>query len=96
MFEKLDRVTPDDIRKGMIGTGYKHINGHRICDIKMDGNFTRKAIFVADGHTREPPLSITYLSVVSRDSVRTVFLIASLNDLDIFLCNIGNTYFDAK
>ena len=43
-------------------------------------DFTRKARFVAGGHTTEAPTSITYSSVVSRDSVRIGFLIAALND----------------
>ena len=39
-----------------------------VFDIKMD--FTHKAWFVAGGHTRtETPASMTYSSVVSRDSI---------------------------
>ena len=48
------------------------------------------------GHTKAPPLSITYSSVVSRESVRIEFLLVSLNDLDIFACDIGNAYLNAK
>ena len=95
-FEKLDSVTPDDMRKGKIKPGYEHINIHMIFDINMDGKFTRKARLVADGHTISPPSSITYSSVVSRESVRILFLLASLNDLDIFAYDIGNAYIDAK
>ena len=54
-----------------------------IFDIKMDGKFTRKARLVADVHKTAPLSSITYSSVVSRETVRIVFLLASLNDLDI-------------
>eukprot|EP00978_Attheya_sp_CCMP212_P012594 scaffold31500_cov55-Attheya_sp.AAC.3 len=46
---------------------YKKIQYHMIFDIKMD--FTRKARFVAGGHLTDPPASVTYLSVVARDSV---------------------------
>jgi hypothetical protein len=46
-------------------------------------DFTRKARFVAGGHTTYTPGSITYSSVVSRDSVQLAFLIAGLNDLDV-------------
>ena len=35
---------------------------------------------------------MTYSSVVSRDSVRIMFLIAALNDLDLRMCDIGNVY----
>ena len=41
------------------------------------------------------PSSITYSSVVSRDSVRLAFLIAELNGLDIMTCDIGNAYLNA-
>ena len=50
----------------------------------MDGKFTRKARLVSDGHTIEPPSSITYSSVVSSESVIIAFILASLNELDIF------------
>jgi len=42
-----------------------------------------------------PPPSITYASVVSRESVRIVFLITALNDLDIEAVDIGNAYLNA-
>ena len=51
---------------------------------------------VVDGHKVEKPSSVTYSSVVSRDSVTLALLVASLNDLDIHECNIGNTYLDAN
>jgi len=64
-------------------------------DIKMDGEFTRKARFVAGGHTTEAPASTTYSSVVSRESVHIAFLVAALNDLDIFAADVGNAYLNA-
>ena len=94
--EKLDGVSPDEMRKGGIKPEYEHVNMHMIFDIKMDGKFTRKEILVADGRTTAPQSSITYSSVVSRESVRIVFLLASLNDLDIFSYDIGNAYLNAK
>jgi hypothetical protein len=39
---------------------------------------------------------MTYSSVVSRDSVRIMFLIAALNDLNIKMCDIGNAYLNAE
>ena len=51
-----------------------------IFDVKAD--FTRKARYVARGDQTEPPASLTYASVVSRESVRIAFLIAALNGLD--------------
>ena len=58
----------------------------------MDGLFTRKARLVADGHKAYPPTSITYSSVMSRDSVRTI---ASLNSLEVSACDIGSAYLNA-
>ena len=84
------------MRTGNIKPGYEHFNGHMIFDINMDGIFTRKSILVADGHTIAPPSSITYSSVVSREIIMMEFLLESLNDLDIFVCDIGNSYLNSK
>jgi len=73
--------------------GSKWIPFHMIFDIKCD--FTRKARFVAGGHWTDVPDSITYSSVVTRDSVRIGFLLAALNDLDILAADVGNAYFQA-
>ena len=54
LFEKLDGVTPDEMRKGKINPGYEHFNVKMIFDINMDRRFTRKARLVANGHTTEP------------------------------------------
>jgi len=62
----------------------------------MDGKFTRKARLVVDGHKTRPPSSITYSSVVSRDSVRIALTIASLNSLEVSACDIGNAYLNAQ
>jgi len=88
-FEKIDDVTEAEMRTGKIKPG------HIIFDIKMDGAFTRKARLVADGQKTKPSASITYSSVVSRDSVRTALTIASLNSLHISACDIGNAYLNA-
>ena len=50
---------------------------------------------VAGGHTMDTPSSITYSSVVSRDSVCIAFLVAALNDLDVMSADIGNAYLNA-
>ena len=68
-FEKLDDISVEEMRIGKVKPGYKEIRCHMIFDIKMDGKFTRKARFVAGGHMTYPPASITFSSVVSRDSV---------------------------
>ncbi|GFH50596.1 hypothetical protein CTEN210_07072 [Chaetoceros tenuissimus] len=58
----------------------------------MDGKFTHKERLVAGGHVNDPPTAITYSSVVSRDSVRIALTIASLNDLDLFACDVESAY----
>ena len=65
-----------------------------IFEIKMD--FTKKARLVAGGHRTTPPTSMTYSSVVSRESVRIAFLIAAPNDLDVIMSDVGNAYLNAK
>eukprot|EP00957_Ditylum_brightwellii_P030921 2342828-Ditylum_brightwellii.AAC.1 len=57
----------------------------------MNGKFIRKAQFAAGGHMTDPPLSLTYATVVSRESVRITFLLAALNDLKVKAADIGNT-----
>ena len=58
----------------------------------MGKNFRRKARFVADGNKTKTPSTMTYLSVVSRDSVRIALTIAALSDLDALACDIQNAY----
>jgi hypothetical protein len=70
--------------------GCKCIPCHMVFDIKME--FTRKARLVAGGHVTDPPVSITFSSVVSRESVGIAFLIAALNDLNILAADIGIAY----
>ena len=62
----------------------------------MSVKFTRKARFVASGHTTDPIESLTYSIVVYRYSVRIAFTLADLNDIYIWACYIGNTYINAK
>jgi hypothetical protein len=70
--------------------GYKEIKCHMIFDMKMD--FSRKARFVAGGHRTDPPSSITYSSVVSRESMCITFTIAALNDLNVLCADIENAH----
>jgi hypothetical protein len=94
-YKPKEGVTPEDVCGGKVHDmiGYQEIKCHIIFDAKMD--FTRKARFVAGGHMTQPASSITYSSVVSRDSVRIAFLLATLNGLKILACDIGNAYLNA-
>ena len=51
----------------------------------------RRACLVSNGHKTDAPYSITYLSVLSRESVGIDFIIVSLNDLDKCACDTGNS-----
>lgn len=84
------------MRTGKVKPGFTYCSTHMIFDIKMDGKLTRKARLVADGHKTRPASSITYSSVVSRDSVRIALTIASLNSLEVSACDIGNAYLNAQ
>jgi hypothetical protein len=76
-----------------VPVGYKWIRCHMVFDVKMD--ITRKARLVAGGHMTDPPSTLTYSSVVSRDSVRIGFLLAALNNLDLLVADVGNAYLNA-
>ena len=78
-----------------IPPGYQKIKCHFIFDIKMSENFRRKARLVANGNETDTPASLTYSSVVSRDSVRIALTIATLNDLEVLACDIENAYLTA-
>ena len=75
--------------------GCTEITGHMIFDIKLSEGFRRKARFVADGHKTTAPASMTYSTVVSRDSVRILLMIAALNDLDLQAADIQNAFLTA-
>ncbi len=75
--------------------GYKEIKCHMIFEIKMVG-LVRKARFVAGGHLTDPPKDSVYSSVVTRESVRIMLLVAALNDLDILGADIQNAYLQAE
>jgi hypothetical protein len=84
------KLLGDDDR---VPIGYKEITCHLIFEVKFD--LRRKARYVAGGHLTDPPASMTYCSVVSRESVRIAFLLAALNDLDILAGDIQNAYLNA-
>ena len=92
-FELLDGLTAEKIRDGHEKlVGFKEIKCHMIFDVRMD--FTQKSRYVAGGHTTTAPTSLTYSSVVSRDSVRIAFLLAGLHGLNLMACDVGNAYFN--
>ncbi|KAI2507356.1 Reverse transcriptase (RNA-dependent DNA polymerase) [Fragilaria crotonensis] len=75
--------------------GYTQITGHLVFDVKLGENFRRKARYCADGHKTGAPASVTYSTVVSRDSVRILLTIAALNDLNILGADVQNAFLTA-
>ena len=92
----MKNVWPDfevfEKRKEDIPIGYQQIKCHMIFDVKLGDNFRCKARLVGGGYTTTALASITYSSVVSRDSVQIPLKIAALNDLDILAYDIQNSY----
>ena len=93
-FEEWDG-TVEEARGGKKLVGYTKISCHMMFDVKMNGQFTRKARFIAYGSRTEAPASVTYLSVVSREGVNIAFLIAALNNLEICAADVGDAYLNA-
>ena len=58
----------------------------------MREKFRRKSWFVADGHKTQNLEEMTYLSVLSKDSVQISLTIAERNGLEILECEIHNAY----
>ncbi len=74
--------------------GYQKIPCHMVFDIKME-DFKRKARLVAGGHKTEAPATITYASVVSRETVHIALILAALNDLQVKAGDVLNAYITA-
>ena len=76
--------------------GYKKIGLNMVFDVKMGENLRRKARYCARGDQIETPPSMTYASVVSRDSVRICLMLAALNGLDVKCADVQNAYLNAE
>ena len=74
--------------------GYQYVKCHMIFDVKME-DFRRKARLVAGGHMTEAPPTMTYASVVSRETVRIALTLAALNDLEVKCGDVLNAYITA-
>ena len=74
--------------------GHQYMKCHMVFDVKME-DFRRKARLVAGGHMTESPATLTYASVVSRESVRIALTLAALNDLEVKTGDIENAYLTA-
>jgi hypothetical protein len=69
--------------------GYQKLPCHMTFDVKMQ-DFCRKARLIAGGHRTKAPATITYASVVSRETVCIALLMAALNDLEVKVGDVFN------
>jgi hypothetical protein len=76
---------------GSAPIGYQKIPCHMVFDVKME-DFRQKARLVAGGHLTKAPVTITYASVVSRETVRLALTFASLHDLEVKVGDVLNAY----
>ncbi len=74
--------------------GYQKIHCHMIFDVKME-DFRQKARLVAGGHQTKASSTITYASVVSRETMHLALTIVSLNDLKVKVGDVLNAYITA-
>jgi len=58
-------------------------------------DLTRKARIYARGDQTDTPTSVTYASVVTRESIRIGFVLASLNDLEVLTADVAGAYLNA-
>ena len=77
-----------------VPTTYQQIRCHIIFDVKME-DFHRKARYVAPGNMTEASKTLTYASVVSRESVRIALTLTAFNDLEVKSADIKNVYLTA-
>ena len=74
--------------------GHKFLKCHMIFDVKME-DFRQKARYVAGGHIINAPPTITYVSVVSRETVRFALTTSALNGFQLKAADIMNAYITA-
>ncbi len=71
--------------------GYQKIPCHMVFDITMEDS-KHKARLVPGGHKTKAPATITYASVVSRETMRIALMLAALNDLQVKAGDVLNAY----
>ena len=73
----------------------KEINYHFVFDVKMV--LTRKARLVTGGYSYlHSSKNTTFSTVASREGVRLIYMLASLNNLNLFAGDIFNAYLNAS
>ncbi|KAL7485042.1 hypothetical protein ACHAW6_010651 [Cyclotella cf. meneghiniana] len=70
-------------------TDHQYMKCHMIFDIKME-DFCCKALLVARGHITKAPATLTYASIMSRETMHIALPVAVLNDVDIWATDVVN------
>ena len=68
----------------------KKASGHIIFDLKMD--FTRKTRWTKDGHRRPDPITLSYVRIVSRESIQIALAHAALCGIETLVADSRNAY----
>ena len=63
--------------------------------MKLGENFRQKARYVAEGYRTSTPPGVIYSSVLRKDSVRILLMIAALNDIDVLGADVKNEFLNA-
>ena len=74
--------------------GHQSVQCNMVFDIKKE-DFRHKARLVAGDHMTNAPATITYASIVSRETVRIGLMIATLNNIEVTTGDILNAYLQA-
>ena len=74
---------------------HKKIDVNIIFDTKTMTLTRKKHLIAGRQHRTDPPKDSVYSSVVSRESIRLIFLAAALNGLDILAADVQNAYLNA-
>jgi hypothetical protein len=72
--------------------GYTQTTGHLVFDVKLGKNFRGKARYCAGGYKTGAPASVTYITIVSRDSVRILLTIAALSELEVMSADVQSVF----
>ena len=74
---------------------HTEINCRLFFDVKMD--FMCKACYVASGNLTHPTNNVpTYASIISRKSIRILFLIDALYDIKLLVTDISNAFLNSQ
>ena len=70
--------------------GWSKVNGHINFDVRM--TLERNSLWVKYGHITSESENLTYAGLVSQDSARIALTYSAMNGLDVFACDIQNSY----